>query len=555
MVAALYLRASDPKQVKGTSLEDQERQGIAWAQSKGFEYQTYVEGGVTGKKLEPRKAWQRLEEDVEAGKIHSVWTCFNDRFSRNADDAANMLKFLHSHNVAFYDTGKLIDPTDCNDKFTFRIHSAVSEYNGSLIVERAIRGIALRRDEGKWASSKLFGYCSVHDPDGNRRREIVPEEAEIVQRMFALYLKGMTARRIAFTLWQQGYRWKNGRRFDATWILRASKNPRYAGLAYNSRGEIIEGRVYPAIIDRKTWDRACNQIVAYPEQTRRNYADHLSSAVVRCSRCGAAYNFKPVKSGSPYKAKLSKKKDLSTPCYCHHDHGQKCEQRPKVLQGWWLDRIVAILYLMAVSDTKLVGKLYDKQSATIEREREQIVKDLQRIDERIASLERGKKRVVSLLMNDEKIKEADVSAQIMEANAELQELQRAHAQGERDLELKQERTALIVREFGAQRYDEFVAKKTTDRERRDAVRRIVESATIQDRIITVKFISGRTFEVPYEPRDEATTTKALAKQAKVNKTLLKEDTLETLLAELRQRGFVDTVRVAVDSWKEEVKNG
>jgi len=82
----LYLRVSSPKQIDGTSLEDQEHLGRADAAQKGWSMtRVYIEAGRSAftENLAKRVAFQEMLADARAGLFDVVLVYKLNRFARN----------------------------------------------------------------------------------------------------------------------------------------------------------------------------------------------------------------------------------------------------------------------------------------------------------------------------------------------------------------------------------------------------------------------------------------------------------------------------------------
>jgi len=116
-----------------------------------------------------------------------------------------------------------------------------------------------------------LGYDTV-----DRRLVINKSEAEIVRKIFALYLEHGSARVVHQVAAERGYRTKlrqtesgkalGGCPFSRGHIYKLLKNPIYAGKIAHA-GELYDG-IHPAIIDRKTWDRVQRRLAAKAHRTK-----------------------------------------------------------------------------------------------------------------------------------------------------------------------------------------------------------------------------------------------------------------------------------------------
>ena len=550
-MVAIYARVSSKEQETNTSLERQEREGVAFAVKQGEPYQSYIEA-KSGGSLQGRGEIERLISDVEAGSINKVWVLTPDRLARDADDAAYLLRIMKTKGVAFYAGGKLINPRDYRDFFMFRVEQAVGEMDLAQRAEKTTNGLHDCMDAGELKTRRLYGYRRKHDPDGTVRFEIDKEQEAIIKRIFDMDSKGNSYCRIAFTLTGEKQETPTGvAKWPAPTVRRMLANPHYAGLTYNAARELIRSEIYPAIIDPLTWKRAQRQHVARRVKLYSRQNAHMVSGLLRCAVCHDLYHY------SLSSTLLASGKKLRYHNYLHDYHGKRCHGSAKRILLWWVDIVFKIVYLIAIRDTRAISKLYAKETAQIDRQREQIERDVQHIDGKIEELSKEKQRYV-LAIGKGSITAEDAGERIRAINKEVTELEKVKVDSHRDLMLKQDRTELLLREFGADSFHRFlgeggiddegkvIREATTDRERRDLLSRIVESATIAGREITIKIVSGKMFTLTYAPRDEEKAVKVLARQAGVDMNLLSEDTLKGLYDAVVRQGADSATAVYVE---------
>lgn len=518
----IYCRVSSKEQEDNTSLDRQEREGIAFAVKCGESYEVYREA-KSGGSLKGRTEMERMVTDIEAGLLSKVWVLTNDRLGRDADDTAYLLRVMRNHGVPFYVGGKLINPRDYRDFFMFRVEQAVAEMDRAQRAEKTTNGMHEVMDRGELASRRLYGYRRIHD-DAGARFQIDPDQAAIVKRVFATYDKGESVRSILATLNREKVESPTGKFWGRTTMRNILRNPHFAGLARNARKELIKSTVYPAIVDEKVWRRARGRHLVERARTYQTINAHLGSGILRCGVCDVPYHFS---------AETAARGGTWT--YCHDFGRGTCHGSAKRLLLRWVDLVFKVVYLISIRDARAVSKLYTKESEKITRQREQIERDVQRIDGKLEELSKQKARLVSAIARAT-ISEADAGEEIGRINAEAIELEKAKAESRRDLLLKEDKTDLLLREFGADNFNRFISDEITDKERREMLRRIVESAAVTMREITIKIVSGKEFKLTYEPRDEAAAVKYLARQAGINTAILETDALSNLLDAVKEQG-------------------
>lgn len=167
--------------------------------------------------------------------------------------------------------------------------------------------------EGKPWSSKLFGYCLV---DG--RFEVVPEEADIVRRIFAEYLSGRGTTAIANGLNAEGFMTRRGFSWRPNVIAQTLRNYNYTGNLilqktyrenHLTKRKLMNDGVLPkyhvsdsheAIIDLATFEAVQTEIERRAEAHRHSRpctGRYPFSGLIVCANCGRHYRRKTTKTG------------------------------------------------------------------------------------------------------------------------------------------------------------------------------------------------------------------------------------------------------------------
>lgn len=210
--ACVYTRVSTDAQGEDgkVSLPEQERMAKACIESKGWRYiKTYEDNGYTGRNTN-RPALQEMLSDVRDGKIEAIVIFKLDRLSRKQTDTMSIIENdILQHNVDLVSLNETLDTTTPWGRAMIGILSSFNQLESE--------NIALRTTMGRYATAREGGYAGGKPPLGykavNGKLEIVPEEAEIIRKVFELRANRMTMQAIADSLNQMGYRSKKGKEF------------------------------------------------------------------------------------------------------------------------------------------------------------------------------------------------------------------------------------------------------------------------------------------------------------------------------------------------------
>src|SRR5436190_10900002 len=239
--AVIYARYSSDLQ-KDRSIEDQFAICRTLAQRENLDVlQEYADRAKSGATLFDRESLIELMGHAKERRFDVLVVESLDRLSRDQEDLAGMFKRL-----TFYG----VEIRTHNEGATTPMHIGIRGLVGSMFLAdlgaKVKRGQGGRVREGKFPGSVTYGYRAVPGKPGER--EIDPEQAEIVRRIFREYIAGKTTRKIATDLNRDGIRSPGGTLWNHVYIgLNQSKNgtgmlinPLYRGeLTWNQARAVI----------------------------------------------------------------------------------------------------------------------------------------------------------------------------------------------------------------------------------------------------------------------------------------------------------------------------
>ena len=188
----------------------------------------YADDGKSATSTRKRADFQTMIDDCMAGKIDMVITKSISRFARNTVDSLTHIRKLKEKNIAVYFEKEGINTLEGSGELLITILSSQAQEESRNISENCRWGIVRRFEDGKVIvnHSKFMGYTK--DKDGNLI--IVPEEAEVVRRIFRLFLEGNSSYRIKQILEADGIRTATGNTvWQATVIDKMLVNEKYMG--------------------------------------------------------------------------------------------------------------------------------------------------------------------------------------------------------------------------------------------------------------------------------------------------------------------------------------
>jgi site-specific DNA recombinase len=318
---ALYARYSSDNQ-REASIADQLRVCRAYAERQGWTVcEEYTDHAVSGATL-LRAGFQVLRRDALNRRFDIVLAESLDRFSRDQEDTAGLFKRLTFAGVNIVTIAEG-DITHLHIGFKGTMNALFLKD----LAEKTHRGLRGRVEDGKSAGGLCYGYRVVKTLTGatvtTGEREIVPEEARVVERIFREFVAGVSPKQIAKNLnrekvagpfggaWSPSTIYGNGKRGTGilnnelyigrlVWNrLRYVKNPdtgkrvsRLNPEAEWMRKEVPELRIVP----EDFWSAAKSR----QQQTRHTVKtagalgaakrpQYLFSGLTKCGVCGAGF--------------------------------------------------------------------------------------------------------------------------------------------------------------------------------------------------------------------------------------------------------------------------
>src|SRR5438477_143918 len=169
----------------------------------------YDDGGYTGANLE-RPALQRLQSDIEAGRIDCVVVYKVDQLSRSLLDFSRLMGIFEKRDVNLVSVTQQFNTTTSMGRLTLNVLLSFAQFEREIIAERTRDKIAATRRKGKWAGGyPLLGYDV--DPRGGRLL-VNEDEAVRVRAIFELYLEKQSLLPVVEELARRGWvgkRWFN----------------------------------------------------------------------------------------------------------------------------------------------------------------------------------------------------------------------------------------------------------------------------------------------------------------------------------------------------------
>ena len=491
---AAYCRVSTDSDEQATSYEAQIEHYTAhinshpdWALAGIF-----ADDGITGTSTKKREEFNRMIDECMAGNVDMVITKSISRFARNTLDCLKYIRQLKDKNIPVFFEKENINSMDSKGEVMLTIMASLAQQESQSLSQNVKLGLQYRYQQGEvQVNCKWFlGYTK----DANKHLVIVPEEAEIVKRIYREYLEGASMLKIARGLEADGILNGAGKaKWHTSNINQILRNEKYIGDAllqktyttdFLTKKRIKNNGIIPqyyvennheAIIPREIFMHVQEELVGRrivhtsPNGKNRKFSStHSFSNMIVCGGCGEFYRRIHWNNRG--------KKSIVWRCISRLENtGQFCDAR--TVQESTIEQILTT----AINDT-LAGK-----------------------DAFITTLENNIATVLSQ-GNDKTI--ADIDKQLEELQTELVKLASSKANYEDVADeiyrLREERQKVQVENMGRDELrkrmadmSEFLREQPTAITEFDEqlVRRLIEKVTVYVDRYTVEFKSGMTVDV------------------------------------------------------------
>ena len=306
-VAAAYIRVSTDDQLE-YSPDSQLEKIKLYAEKNQIllpEEFIFVDEGISGRKTKNRPAFNEMiglaKCNPKPFDVILVWKF--SRFARNREDSIVYKSMLRKErNIDVVSVSEDIG----DDKLSILIEAiieAMDEFYSINLAEEVKRGMTEKAKRGGVLSIPGFGYKVE-----NGEYVIVPEEAEIIRKVFNDYLNKKGFLTIAKELNAMGVKTHRNCKIENRTIDYWLHNMLYIGKIcwspngkrsrnYNLEDMIISDGHHEPIIDMETWDKTQERLVKQKEKYGKYYnsdrkdLSHWLTGILRCEKCGKVLSY------------------------------------------------------------------------------------------------------------------------------------------------------------------------------------------------------------------------------------------------------------------------
>ena len=492
---APYCRVSTDSEEQATSYEAQVEHYTNYINGNAdWEFAgIYADDGITGTNTKKRDEFNRMIEDCMEGKIDMVITKSISRFARNTLDCLKYIRQLKDKNIPVFFEKENINSMDSKGEIMLTIMASLAQQESQSLSQNVKLGFQFRYQQGEVQvnHNRFLGYTK----DENKRLVIVPEEAEVVKRIYREYLDGASLLQIARGLEADGILTAaNKRKWRPETLKKILQNEKYIGDAllqktytidFLSKKRVVNNGIVPQyyvenshepIIPREFFMQVQEEMVrranlqAGKSGKRRVYSSKYAlSSIVYCGECGDIYR----------RVHWNNRgcKSIVWRCVSRlEEKGSDCSSRT-INEATLQEAVVKAINEVLGSKDTFLTVLQENIAAVLNEDNDQTI---QEIENRLNELQQELLRLVNAKADYQKV--ADEIYRLRELKQNIL-TENAEREGKRE-RIKEMMEFLHEQSVELQEYDEQL------------VRRLIEKITIYDEKITIEFKSS--VEIDFE---------------------------------------------------------
>jgi len=276
----------------------------------------FYDVGKSGLRREGRTGLEKMLKKASRGKIDYVLVKSISRLSRDTLELLKIIRYLRERGINMHFETENLDSIKLENELEITLRSMLAQEESKNTSENIQWGFQRKFEKGDiFIKYKNFmGYTWVDE-----EMVIVPEEAEIVRKIFELYLKGLSFGQIKIYLESMDIRTVTGNEhWDTTTIQKMLKNEKYKGdtrLQKSYTGDFMTGKKmnntgqrhsyyvsnsHPAIVSYDIFDKVQEEMAKRSRTTykedgtvesrgKRYNGKYLLGNILECRYCGASY--------------------------------------------------------------------------------------------------------------------------------------------------------------------------------------------------------------------------------------------------------------------------
>lgn len=273
----------------------------------------FADDGISGTNTKKREEFNRMIDECMAGNVDMIITKSISRFARNTLDCLKYIRQLKEKSIPVYFEKENINSMDSKGEVMLTIMASLAQQESQSLSQNVKLGLQYQYQQGEIQvnCNRFLGFTK----DENKKLVIVPEEAEIVKRIYREYLECASMLKIARGLEADGILNGAGReKWHTSNINQILRNEKYIGDAllqktyttdFLTKTRVKNHGIVPqyyvensheAIIPREIFMQVQEELIrrrivhTSPNGKNRTFSCiHCFSNMIICGKCGEVF--------------------------------------------------------------------------------------------------------------------------------------------------------------------------------------------------------------------------------------------------------------------------
>ena len=398
MNVAIYARYSSTAQ-RDVSIDIQLEDCCKYCEENGFTIvNEYIDRALTGTD-DKRPAFRKMIADSSKGMFEKIVVYRFNRFARNKTDSVTYKELLKRHGVKVLSVHEPISE-DVSGIILESIIEAMDEAYSIELSEKIKTGMDKNGERCLCTGGNIALGFKVNK---DRKFEIDPNTAPIVQMIFEMYADGKTITEITTHLNSLGYKTARNVPFNKNSLHTMLKNKRYIGVYTYKGKEIPDGM--PRIISDELFNKVAERMAINQKAPARKRAkvEYLLTTKLFCGHCKEMMTGYSAtgKQGNSYKYYI-----------CNGRKEKKCDK--KMVKKDYIEQLVIAQCRKLLSDSN-IEKIAREVSKICEAERD--TSNLRYLQKQLSENERKRNNALNAILETDS---ATVRESLYEKIAQLE---------------------------------------------------------------------------------------------------------------------------------------
>lgn len=291
--AIIYCRVSSEEQVKGFSLENQERICRDYCERNHWNViKVFIEPGESAKTVnrpafkEALEFCRHKENAVEFFVIYAI-----SRFCRNTEDHVVVAARLRKYGVNLRSASEPIDESHMG-RFMENVLASFADLDNGMRAQACLGGLKSALGAGQWPFLAPLGYRNQKNIDNKPIIVADDERGPLIRLAFEKFAtERYSIKQVHDESTALGLKTRSGKKVPKQTFHKILRNPFYAGWLVVSKWSERRRGNFEALVEQDTFDRV-QAILAgrNPNVTphQRNRPDFPLRGLAKCGKCGGA---------------------------------------------------------------------------------------------------------------------------------------------------------------------------------------------------------------------------------------------------------------------------